>query len=433
MHSSVKGTTMRHLYAIVWGVLIQLYMFGAGVLHVLLISGVVYLMMLLLPRKSQARLVMWFVLAYLSGQHIYRMWYDFGGFNLDITTFTMLLVCRLSALAYCYQDGAETPDKLTTEQQQWRVTSLPNLLEYTSYVFFCNSAALGVFFEFSDYKKFIEQTHEYQKVPSPVMMSICWMTQAFTWVAIFMLGSSYFSLPDCWGDEYATWPFWYKVVFYHLAMSFKRFFYYGPFSFTTGAIIASGLGYNGQDKEGKHKWDKIIQIFVIEIETGKSPNELLRYWNHQVHLWLKYYIGARITPKDKRPTFGANMVVFLVSAFWHGFYPFYYVTFVCLFIFTEVSKDVFKAKKFLFYGLIPVPAIRHLLANQATLVCLDYFGTTFNALTFDNGIKFMSANYFCVPVLLVGLLAVSRVTNLVGRAQRWENKHSAQKDAKKDQ
>jgi hypothetical protein len=34
-----------------------------------------------------------------------------------------------------------------------------------------------------------------------------------------------------------------------MAMSIKRFFYYGPFSITTGAIIASGLGYNGKNKE----------------------------------------------------------------------------------------------------------------------------------------------------------------------------------------
>jgi lysophospholipid acyltransferase len=33
---------------------------------------------------------------------------------------------------------------------------MPNLLEFASYVFFCNAAALGVFFEFSDYKRFIE-------------------------------------------------------------------------------------------------------------------------------------------------------------------------------------------------------------------------------------------------------------------------------------
>lgn len=156
-----------------------------------------------------------------------------------------------------------------------------------------------------------------------------------------------------------------------------------------------------------------MQIYVFEIEWGKSPNEMLRYWNHQVHLWLKYYIGGRIVEKDKRPTFGQNMVVFLVSAFWHGFYPFYYVTFMLAMISTEVAKDLFKAKKYLFYGIIPSVFVRHLLANQATLLCLDYVGITFNALTFENGLKFMSANYYCVPIALFAILSLSRTLNIV--------------------
>jgi lysophospholipid acyltransferase len=275
----------------------------------------------------------------------------------------MLLICKLSALAYCYKDGGEDEKNLTEEQKKWKVVQMPNLLEFASYVFFCNASALGVFFEYSDYKRFIEQTHEYKNAPSPVLPSLYWLAQGFTWIAIFVVGSNYFYLPDCWSEWYSTLPWWKAVLFYHIAMSIKRFFYYGPFSITTGAVIASGLGYNGIDHHGKHHWNKIVQVYVYEIETGKSPNELLRYWNHQVHLWLKFYIGARITEKDKRPTFGQNMIVFMVSAFWHGFYPFYYVTFFLLFLFTEVAKDLYKGKKYLFYGLIPFPFVRHFLAN----------------------------------------------------------------------
>jgi len=137
MHYCVHGSTMRHLYATILGLLIQLYMYGEGIKHSFVLSIVVYAMMCLLPRKKQAMYVMFFCLAYLSGQHIYRMFENFGGFDLDITTFTMLLICKLSALAYCYEDGGKLQDKLTEEQKTWRVENIPNLLEYFSYVFFC--------------------------------------------------------------------------------------------------------------------------------------------------------------------------------------------------------------------------------------------------------------------------------------------------------
>ena len=83
-------------------------------------------------------------------------------------------------------------------------------------------------------------------------------------------------------------------------MTVKRFFYYNPFCMSCGAIIASGLGYNGVQK-GDHQWNKIISVYIWELETSSSPIEMLRFWNHQVHLWLKFYIMARLTPVGKRP------------------------------------------------------------------------------------------------------------------------------------
>jgi lysophospholipid acyltransferase 1/2 len=56
-----------------------------------------------------------FNLLYLSGQHIYRMLTNFGGWEMDITTQTMLLVARLSSLGFCYRDGALPEDKLLKE------------------------------------------------------------------------------------------------------------------------------------------------------------------------------------------------------------------------------------------------------------------------------------------------------------------------------
>ena len=52
-------------------------------------------------------------------------------------------------------------------------------------------------------------------------------------------------------------------------MSLKRFYYYNPFCMTTGAIIASGFGYNGEQK-GEHTWNKIIGVYIWEVETSAS-------------------------------------------------------------------------------------------------------------------------------------------------------------------
>jgi len=82
----------------------------------------------------------------------------------------------------------------------------------------------------------------------------------------------------------------------------QRFFYYSPFTATTGAIVASGFGYNGMKKaeskeaEEDHTWDKVVGVYWMECETVVSPIEIFRYWNYQVHVWMKQYVALRLAP-----------------------------------------------------------------------------------------------------------------------------------------
>jgi lysophospholipid acyltransferase len=107
----VRGTTARHLFATITGFLLQAYMFRESVIHPFIMMLVTYLMMLLLPRNVQHKAVFVFVMGYLSGSHIYRMYTKFGGWDMDISTYTMILTAKLSALAFCYKDGGAKDEK----------------------------------------------------------------------------------------------------------------------------------------------------------------------------------------------------------------------------------------------------------------------------------------------------------------------------------
>ena len=213
-------------------------------------------------------------------------------------------------------------------------------------------------------------------------------------------------------------------------MTFKRFFYYGPFSFTTGAIIASGFGYNGFSIEPKtekrvEKWDKVVGVYIWNVETGSSPNEMVKDWNHQVHLWLKFYVQNRLVPHGKRAGAKENLLTFLVSAFWHGFYPFYYVMFFGAALLTEVSKDIFKMRQI--FAFLPIPA-RMVLANVFSMLGMNYLGILFNALTFENGLKFMSETYYLFYVFCFSFLIISRSFNLVGILTKNQRKLNEKKE-----
>jgi lysophospholipid acyltransferase len=137
-------------------------------------------------------------------------------------------------------------------------------------------------------------------------------------------------------------------------MTNQRFQYYSAWLFTDGTVIASGLGYNGKDpKTGSHRFDRIISINVLALEFASSPNIMITHWNHMIHIWLKHYIYLRTLKVGQKPGVLNNMATFLVSAFWHGFYPFYYIMFFFAGLLGEVAKDFYRSR--ILFSFIPSP------------------------------------------------------------------------------
>lgn len=407
------------------GLCIQLYLYGFDTLHVVFMAAVAYAMMAFLPRHKSASVVMVWVLLYLSYNHLMSILYNFGGYQMDISTYTMLEVCKLSALAYCYQDGCTDSAKLTQDQRDRMVTKLPSILEFWSYIWYCQACALGVFFEFADYKRFVERSHEYKDIPSPILPSLKWMAQGLIFLALFIVVGGYMPVDFCWNEKYWDMIFLLRIAYYTAAMTAKRWFYYVPFSMTTGGIIASGLGYNGRNKQGEDQWNKIVGVYAWECETSSSAVEMLRYWNHQVHLWLKFYVLQRLTPVGKQPGMFESMSTFILSAFWHGFYPSYYALFFFAALLSEVSKDIYKAGTL--FSFIPA-LLRPILANQLSMLSLNYCGILICALTWENSKKFMGATYGLVPIGLTVSLLLSRNLGMVKYAKKLDAKKTGKEN-----
>jgi lysophospholipid acyltransferase len=115
------------------------------------------------------------------------------------------------------------------------------------------------------------------------------------------------------------------------------------------------------------------------------------------------------------------MSTFIVSAFWHGFYPFYYVMFFFAAVLQEVSKDLYKARYL--FRVIP-ERLRPIIGNLVTMLVLNYNGVMFNALTFENGIKFGNRTYWFVFVIITVVLIFSRTFGLVKFVQKLEKRHA---------
>ena len=141
-------------------------------------------------------------------------------------------------------------------------------------------------------------------------------------------------------------------------------------------------------------------------------------------------LGRLATP-GKRVGFFENMTTFIVSAFWHGFQPMFYLMFFFAAIIVEVAKDLFKARAV--FSFIPA-WLRPLIANFLSMLALNYLGTLHNAKSFQNGFLFCGATYYFIFIGSIVILVGSRTLGLVKYAQALEKKSKTadEKDQKKE-
>jgi hypothetical protein len=175
-------------------------------------------------------------------------------------------------------------------------------------------------------------------------------------------------------------------------------------------LIASGMGYNGKDeKTKKDKWDTVVSCYIIEAETSVSAQKFLAAWNHQVHLWLKYYVQHRLVKTDEHPTIVATCATFMVSALWHGVYPMYFACFFYIFLCCEISKDFYKAGD-KFAKWIPNFYVRKVLSYVGCMVNCAFFCIMWRLRTPSVVYVFGSSMYWHPLVILIILLTLSRLT-----------------------
>jgi hypothetical protein len=105
-----KVTLVRHLYCIGVGLLVLGYLFADTMFHVFTMSYPVYLMMWLLPRNQQQLYCTVYLTLYMSGQHIYSMYTNYGGYDMDVRSYSMILLCKLWATSWAYKDGGDLAD-----------------------------------------------------------------------------------------------------------------------------------------------------------------------------------------------------------------------------------------------------------------------------------------------------------------------------------
>lgn len=332
--------------------LIGLFDLYAGIRTILISAGGTYIISHYIDGSLMPWIVFVFLMGHMSSNHIIRQRLDDPS-QVDITGMQMVMIMKLSAFAWNVHDGRLKRETLTEGQKEKAIYTMPGFLDYSAYVLFFPALFTGPAFDFNDYKRYIETTmFEVKKgdpapptrgrgsIPRSGTPATMKLVQGLAWVLAFLQLGAYFYPQFVLSDAYMAYSFP-RRVFYLYALGFtSRLKYYGVWTLTEGGCIMSGLGYNGIDLNTKKpRWDRLNNVSPWSIESAQNARGYMEGWNKNTNSWLRNYVYLRVTPKGKKPGFRATLITFTTSAFWHGFYPGYYLTFVLGAFVQTVAKN----------------------------------------------------------------------------------------------
>lgn len=223
---------------------------------------------------------------------------------------------------------------------------------------FFPSLFAGPSFDFVDYRRWIEttmfelpagtdpsaapKTRKKRKIPRSSTPATIKAVIGLVWIFLFLKFSSWYNSGLVLGDQYIRYGFLRRVWILEMLGFSTRMKYYGVWHLTEGACILSGLGYNGVNpKTNKVDWNRLQNVNPWGIESAQNSRAYLENWNINTNHWLRNYVYLRVTPKGKKPGFRASLATFVTSAFWHGFYPGYYLSFVLAAFLQTIAKSEF--------------------------------------------------------------------------------------------
>ncbi|KAI9677614.1 MAG: lysophospholipid acyltransferase [Caeruleum heppii] len=296
-----------------------------------------------------------FLMGHLSLNHIRRQ-SENNPSVVDVTGAQMVLVMKLTAFCWNVHDGRLPQSTLTDFQKERALPRLPPLLDYFGYVFFFPSLFAGPAFDYSEYHHWIStamfevpagtdpshrpRTHASRRIPRSGTPALFKAMTGFFWIFAFLKFSGWYTRDLLLSHEYLRYALPHRVWLLHMFGFTTRLKYYGVWALTEGACILSGLGYKGIDPVTKRvRWNRLQNVAPWPLETAQNTRAYLENWNINTNHWLRNYVYLRVTPKGKKPGFRASMATFVTSAFWHGFYPGYYLTFVLAAFLQTVAKN----------------------------------------------------------------------------------------------
>ncbi|KAM9989345.1 hypothetical protein ACTFIY_005386 [Dictyostelium cf. discoideum] len=410
----LPSANLKHIMNICLGVFYCTWSLGEwSWLHSFISSLISYGLLMVIPNRYKPQLIVFaFCLGYLSISHIYRIYTDYMGWTLDFTGPQMILTLKLTSFAWNLHDGSKADNELSEDQKRRSIKKLPTLLEFFGFVYFFPTFLAGPTMEITDYLdytsgKMFQVRQLNGKAPSSLLPALKTLGLGLLMFPFVVLSGQY-PVAYLSTNEFRYEPLLYKLIKLHIFVVLSRFRYYFGWYMSEGSAVLSGIGFNGFEKDGvTMKWDRITNVYPLSVELASNVRDVSNNWNIGTSDWLKRYVYLRLTPAGAKPTFFATLATYTISAFWHGFYPGYYIFFVACTLLTEVAKDMRRKIRPYFVKQngdvaiqTPLKTVYDIVGSICCVWWLSFFGASFIFLNIERSIHLWNT-FSYIPIIIL--------------------------------
>ena len=370
-------------------------------------------------------------LAFLSYYHIKGMMLrdmESAHVMLDVGMIYMIMVQKLSSLAYNYHDGKYYKDHDFLQKAHPKgavknkaVFELPQYLQVLSYSYNFFGIMGGPMIFFKDYLEGIEGGYGKETVKGgsntkaatkKFLKSLCFLVLVDRLETKF--GNSSLITKRAWVEQASLQT---KLLLPSAFLMIQRYKYYFFWLLAESINNFAGIGYN----KNEDNWDLISNNNIFKVEFAQNTQQMINNWNMGTARWLRLIVFERV-PKNFK--FLAVPGTFLLSAVWHGFWPGQYVFFVLtnftLMAYKNLNKSI-------------IPWLEYKTNNNRKIIDLVYFwGSLLQHIVFNlNGICFTILQTWDRTVFYYrACYYIPQILSLMGALIPWKKVLFVPKDAK---
>ncbi|KAA3675149.1 lysophospholipid acyltransferase 1/2 [Paragonimus westermani] len=316
-------------------------------------------------------------------------------------------------------DQANTLTCMPPSHIEHAVDKLPGLVEFFAYTLCYHGVSVGPFIFYTEYQAYLKGYEKHQ------LPAVGWRYFFFALLRTIAAGllsaymSPYFPFEFVLNAEFINWPVFRRILYCTISLFLVRQKYYFAWGLAEVGGISAGVGFTRYcPTDGRPMYEHVRNFDLRQIEAALSLKNVIDSWNISTARWLREVFYDRL-PHSIR-----TLPVFIISAFWHGFYPGYYLMFLTFALFTFVSR-MWRRKMRTFCRQAPWTAhIYDLFTMVLTNLAINYAQAPFHLLDLSASLTCWQTFYFlphslCL-LLQFGHLIQPRLIRSVRSARRQQ-------------